>query len=376
MRIAFCTPFKPLNHSRTSGDVTIARDLAAYLESRGHELLIPVDFETSEVWLRPGRWPVLARAAWLGTRRAKRFGADVWLSYHTFWKAPDILGPLARRAGIPYAIFAASYATKHRRRVRSWPGFRLNRHALLCADRIFSNKCEDTENLRRIVHEDRLTEVLPGIRTAAFAPDPKGRARFRAEWAVERGGADVPVVTSVAMMRPGVKVQGLEWVIRTCGRLRRSGQELFLAVAGDGPGRSELESLAEKELPGRHVFAGRLEYESLRAFYSAGDVFAFPGINEGLGMVYLEAQCCGLPAVAFDHDGAPEVIRHGETGLITPSFDEDAFAGALGSLLGDSSLRARMGRAAREHVRSRHDLEQNYTLVEEQLLHLAGRTRI
>ena len=56
-----------------------------------------------------------------------------------------------------------------------------------------------------------------------------------------------------------------------------------------------------------------------RRYYSAGDMFVFPGIRESLGMVYLESQSCGLPVVAFHNGGIPEVVVDGETGFLTPA---------------------------------------------------------
>ena len=61
-------------------------------------------------------------------------------------------------------------------------------------------------------------------------------------------------------------------------------------------------------------------------FYSAGDIFAFPGFRESLGMVYLEAQSCGLPVVACRNGGIPEVVDEGETGYLIPAGDAVALA--------------------------------------------------
>ena len=108
----------------------------------------------------------------------------------------------------------------------------------------------------------------------------------------------------------------------------------------------------------------------MAAHYSAGDLFVFPGINEGLGMVYLEAQSCGLPVVAFDHDGAPEVVDHGGTGIITPSFNAQTFAEAVRKLLADDARRKKMGRRAAHYVREEHDLHRNYAAMEQEMNNL------
>lgn len=70
---------------------------------------------------------------------------------------------------------------------------------------------------------------------------------------------------------------------------------------------------------------------------------------EGLGIVYLEAQACGVPVVAGDSGGAPETVTP-ETGVVVDGRDLQELAEALGGLLGDPQLREKMGRAGRRHA--------------------------
>ncbi|MGA8240006.1 MAG: glycosyltransferase family 4 protein, partial [Desulfobacterales bacterium] len=108
---------------------------------------------------------------------------------------------------------------------------------------------------------------------------------------------------------------------------------------------------------------------------SAGDLFVFPGIGESLGMVFLEAQSCGLPVVAVANAGVPEVVEHGKTGLLAPFDDPDAFLRAVEDLLGDAGRRRNMGRAAQAYIRRKHDLSKNYAGVERVLSRIAGSGR-
>lgn len=358
LRLAFVTPMRPLAHPRLSGDVTIARDLADYFAERGHTILPVGQVSTDRIWEEPWRWPALAREAAALLRLLPR--VDAIFTYHAYYRAPDLLGALAAGRGVPYIVFAPAYATKRRRHWRTRPGYALNKHGLMRADLLISNKRPELENLRRIVPPEKLLYVAPGIRTDRFAFDVQARARLRAAW----NAGDEPVLAVAAMLREDVKAEGLEWVIRTAGRLLREGTPLRLAVAGDGPAKPRLEALAAAELPGRAVFVGRMERFRLQEFYSAGDLFVFPGIREGLGMVYLEAQCCGLPCVAWDHDGAPEVVRHGVSGLITPAYDAEAFAAAIRDLLANPARRRALGDSARDYVLANHDVTRNYARME------------
>ncbi|MBN2471593.1 MAG: glycosyltransferase, partial [Anaerolineae bacterium] len=83
--------------------------------------------------------------------------------------------------------------------------------------------------------------------------------------------------------------------------------------------------------------------------------FALPAINvddkfEGFGLVYLEAGAAGLPVIGTLGCGAEEAIVAGETGLLVPQSDAGALAAALGQLLADPALRARLGAAGRERA--------------------------
>ncbi|MDD3312234.1 glycosyltransferase family 4 protein [Pseudodesulfovibrio sp.] len=359
MNIALCTPFKPLNHPKISGDVTIARDLAAGLAGLGHTVNVLPHFPARLIWERPSLWPGAFLALGRMVRAAR--GADCWLTYGSYYKVPDVFGPGgARRLGIPYFIFQASYAQKRGQRPATWPGYRLNRRAMLRADHVFLNRAADGEGCAKLLPAHRFSLVRPGLPAGLFARDEAARDRLRAEWAA----GDALVVATVAMMRPGVKVEGLRWVVETCAELVGRGRDLRLVVAGDGPCRAEAESAARERLGDRVRFLGRMARAELAGFFSAADLFAFPGLRESVGMAYLEAQACGLPVVATDDEGAPQVVAHERSGLICPA-DPAAFTEAVDRLAGSPDLLARLAAQAPRYVVERHDLEANYRVMAE-----------
>lgn len=372
MDIVFYTPFKPLSHPDPSGDAVTAAGIRDFLAARGHRLLPVSDLRCRWIFWKPWLWPRAAAERRRAIRRLRGASADLWFSYHSYYKAPDILGPhVAGAHGLPYVLFQGIYSTRRRRSLRTLPGYLLNRRALRAARQVFTNKRVDWLNLRRLLPEGRITYVAPGIRVRDFSFRPEERARLRRAW--EAG--DTPVVLAVAMCRRGVKAEGLARVICACGALRRRGVALQLVIAGDGPERKRLEELAAREAPGGARFLGRVPRQELPACYSAADLFAFPGIREALGLVYLEAQACGLPVVAFDNAGTPEAVRHGETGILVPFGDDAAFAREIERLLGDAGLRRRLGRNAAAWVRRERDLEKNYGRMEEILQEVAVEAR-
>lgn len=361
MHISFYAPLKPLSHPHPSGDLVIGTGLFEFLKKSGHRLTVASALRARWIYWKPWRWLNLLVARKQAAERARRSTADIWLTYHAYYKAPDLLGPsIAARLHIPYVIFQGAYATKRRKKLRTRPGYLLNKKSLRAANHVFTNKRVDLHNLGRLLPPQRISYVAPGIVLEDFPFDPQARSTLRQEWNVDTE----PVVVSAAMFRPGIKADGLSCVIRACGRLHRNGRPLHLAIAGDGKERNRLRALADAHLPGKVTFVGKIPRKDMYRFYSAGDIFAFPGIRESLGMVYLEAQSCGRPVVAFQNGGIPEVVRDGETGLLVPMHDLDRFTSAIETLLTQEHLRRQMGARAQAHVHENHDLEANYAAVE------------
>ncbi|MEJ2057998.1 MAG: glycosyltransferase family 4 protein, partial [Desulfofustis sp.] len=176
-----------------------------------------------------------------------------------------------------------------------------------------------------------------------------------------------PVILSAAMLRSGVKSAGIRQLISSCRELQNSAQDFILVIVGDGRQRADLEQAARQALGSRCLFVGKVPRQELYRYYSAADLFAFPGIEESLGMVYLEAQSAGLPVVAFRAWGASEVVFDGQTGLLAPASQPELFTNAIRTLLNDTDLRKRLGRQARQHVIKHHDLKTNYRFLDEQL---------
>jgi phosphatidylinositol alpha-1,6-mannosyltransferase len=131
-------------------------------------------------------------------------------------------------------------------------------------------------------------------------------------------------------------------------------RRLAVVIVGRGaePYENQLRALAA-ESPLKVVFTGGIARDELRSWYRNADVFCLPGTDEGsgvegFGLVYLEAAAQGLPAVACAVHAIPEVVRHGETGLLSPPADAAALAASLTSVLEDEPARHRLGVNARE----------------------------
>ncbi|MGZ4518976.1 MAG: glycosyltransferase family 4 protein [Mycobacteriaceae bacterium] len=192
-------------------------------------------------------------------------------------------------------------------------------------------------------------EHLPsGVDVTAFRPDPAARAELRARY----GLGERPVVVCVSRLVPR---KGQDMLIRALPRVQRYAPGAALVLVGGGPYRGALRKLAlstgvDKDV----VFTGGVPADELAAHHCIGDVFAMPcrtrgaGLDvEGLGIVYLEASASGLPVVAGRSGGAPETVMEGQTGRVVDGRNLEGLAGAVGGLLADPDLAARMGAAGR-----------------------------
>ena len=372
MRLSFYMPFKPPGHVNPSGDLIIGRELSDSFAGGGHTVRIASRLRSRWIYWKP---QALVQASLERQRVCREFEndpTDLWFTYHSYYKAPDLLGPsCSARLGIPYVIFQGIYSTKRRRSLKTLPGFLLNRRALMAATMVYTNKLADRKNLLRLLPEDRLLYIAPGIHPRQFDFDPAARKMLRTRW---RTDGRVVVLTA-AMFRPGVKTEGLEQVIASCGALRRNGKNLLLVIAGDGQNRTRLEEQARNQLGPDHLFVGTVPREDLYRYYSAADIFAFPGIQESLGMVFLEAQSVGLPIVAFRDWGAREAVINERTGILTPAAEPKAFTEALSTLLGSTAQRRKLGETGRSHIRDNHDISRNYQQLMRSMEHIVEHHR-
>jgi glycosyltransferase involved in cell wall biosynthesis len=342
MRVALYAPLKAPGHPVPSGDRLMARQIVAALERAGHGVAVASPLRA---YLRdPGDTSGLAwlrgAAAAEGARLAQDWRAagapDVWLCYHPYYKAPDLIGPdLCARFGVPYVTVETSYSARRNVGVWDW----LQGQVLRGAQWAAVNICLTARD------EAGLQAADARIRTARLAPfiDLPG-----APPATPEPGH----LVTVAMMRPGDKMDSYRHLAAALTLLPG---DLRLSVAGDGAMGAEVRALFAPFGP-RVRFLGQLDPAGVADLLARGAVYVWPGCAEAYGLAYLEAQAAGLPVVAFRTAGVPEVVADGETGLLTDPGDAAAYATAVARLLSDDNFRARMGQAARDRVAAHHSL--------------------
>jgi glycosyltransferase involved in cell wall biosynthesis len=185
----------------------------------------------------------------------------------------------------------------------------------------------------------RMTSVPTGIDAARFAPGDRAAAR-----AATGLPSDRTLIGIVATLRSW---KGHRFLIDAFARL--VDDRLGLVIVGGGPQREAIEQqVASLALGDRVVLAG--DRGDVLPWLQSLDIFAMPSYaNEGVPQALVQAMLCELACVTTDIGAIPEAARDGETALIVPPQDVDALARALEHLVAAAGLRARLGRAAREH---------------------------
>ena len=183
--------------------------------------------------------------------------------------------------------------------------------------------------------------VVPtGIDLAHFKPGDRAAARR------SLGVADgEPLVLYVGRLD---REKSVDRVVAAFERVASTVPAARLALVGQGTETQRLSRMAAAlPVADRIRFLGLRPHDTLAECYRAADVFLFASETETQGLVLAEAAACGLPAVAVDAPGCDEVVRDGETGILTKG-DPAGLAEAVIGLLLDPERRRAMGRRARE----------------------------
>lgn len=153
------------------------------------------------------------------------------------------------------------------------------------------------------------------------------------------------ILVHVSNFRP---VKRIEDVIKIFAEVRKR-ITCHLVLIGDGPERSNIEGLVRRLGLGQHVcFLGKQLI--LTDILKNCDVFILPSEIESFGLAALEALSCGVPVVATNVGGLPEVVTHDEVGFLSPVGDLEAMAANVERLLSDEDLYTRMSQAARKRA--------------------------
>jgi glycogen(starch) synthase len=248
-----------------------------------------------------------------------------------------------RRGG--YQSFRERVANYFMHRLASWEEETARNATLVVTVSNYS-----LEKIKRFygVDESKVRVIPNGVDPQKFKP--------LADLAVAKrqfGLADEPCVLFVGSLIPR---KGLPFLVKAAEIIVKEQRETKFVIVGEGPLKSRLLSILEAaNLSGNFKFLGNVKEDMLAAIYNCADLLVLPSIQEGQGIVLLEAEASAKPVVAFNVGGVNEAVRSGETGLLVKGGNTDELADAVMRLLSDKNLRQKMG------VNGRKFVLENYT---------------
>lgn len=163
-----------------------------------------------------------------------------------------------------------------------------------------------------------------------------------------------------------IEKKGFHVLVEACRLLRERGADFTLRIMGAGPEEGALRAQIARSglgdvatLVGPRPQAEVIETMRRAALLVAPCIVGEDGNRDGLPTVLLEAMAVGLPCVATDVSGIPELVIDGRTGLVAPEGDPDALAERIEALLSDADLRALLSRAGRARIERDFDIDAN-----------------
>lgn len=210
------------------------------------------------------------------------------------------------------------------------------------------------------VSTDTPIEVIPNfVDTNEYAPHPTGHPRVIPQ-ILKRCVQSDKIVTHVSNFRPVKRIGDL---IRIFAKIHAEVPS-HLVLIGDGPERSMAESLVrDLGIVERVCFLGK--QDDFVPVLQESDLFLLPSETESFGLAALEAMSCGVPVVASNVHGIPEVVQHGRSGFLADVGDVDTMAAHAVRLLTDSELHAQCSAAARQTAVERFSLDKTITRYED-----------
>lgn len=275
---------------------------------------------------------------------------------HTHTSKAGFLGRLAARlAGVPKIIYMPhgnifyGYAPMPFTKLF----IILERFAAGFSDRIVTlTDIERNEFLQRgIGTKSKFVTIHNGIDIKACQViDQKYLLALRGELNIP---GDCALITNISRLEP---VKGLETFIQALSEVNKTVKDFKALVIGDGSLRYKLKDLTKKlALEDKVLFLGFRD--DIKEIIYLSDIVVDSALNEGLGLVLLEAGILGKPVVATKVGGIPEAVRDGKTGILVGAKDARALSEAMVRILRDSKLREAMSEQAKEWIAANFSFE-------------------
>ncbi|MFB6181718.1 MAG: glycosyltransferase family 4 protein [Candidatus Magasanikbacteria bacterium] len=252
---------------------------------------------------------------------------------------------------LPFLIFSHGIDIISATRT-DWKKYWVNK-VIDASEQIITNSESLNERLLQRVEE------IPEEKTTVLYPCPEDKFKTKPaqkkinELENRLGVEGKQVMLTVARL---VKGKGIEHLVKLMPEILKERPHLVWVIVGDGPERENMEELIRKyNLQNVVRFVGEKEHDELPPYYYLADLFVelthpHHGVEEGLGLVFLEAAAAGLPVVAGESGGVEEAVVDKETGYVVGTFRDEEVTEKITKLLDDRELAREMGQKAKERI--------------------------
>lgn len=357
------------------GAQTYIYDLATSLPKREFDITVAAG----------GSGPLLDKLAHRGIRtvRLSAMERDVHLmkEFYSFFKLirliisakPDIIHLNSSKAGALGALAAFTakiFSRVHPRvvfTVHGW-GFKEDRgkfqkciifliswFSSLLQDKLIVLTRADLQSARHFIPQRKLTLIPLGISDSAFLP----RAEAHDFFSRQSSSPLPPQTLIIGAIAELTKNKGLSHLIDAIHRMtNKTGDTIFhCVIMGEGEEKKSLHQQAERLEVANHIsFLGFVS--DAKKYLSGFDIFVLPSLKEGLPYVIMEAMNAGLPVVASNVGGIPDLLAHRMSGSLVPAKDSKTLASELILLLRDRDTRKKFGENAQKSVRANFSFNQ------------------
>jgi sugar transferase (PEP-CTERM/EpsH1 system associated) len=276
----------------------------------------------------------------------------------------------AKLAGVPVVVHS-----EHGYEVDMFAGLPIRRRlfrraAYAMADAIFAvtRELRDFHARQAWIQPESMGVMYNGVDTQRFAPCTETRAAMRKELGLPEESF---VVGAVGRLVP---IKDHQTLLKAAALLSASGIDVRVLLVGSGPEREKLQILSTNTLEGRACFAG--DSSRVPELLNAMDVFVLPSLREGMSNTLLEAMASGLPTLATNVGGNPEIIEDNVNGFLFTPGDAGWLADRLKLLAANPALIHELGIAARNRAVESFSLSRMLETYRSFYLDLAARRQV
>lgn len=284
---------------------------------------------------------------------------------HTHASKAGIVGRVAaRRADVPFVVH-----TVHGQAFHAYQSALANR-LYIAAERWAARHCDRIYAVAQAMIEqcvaagvaprEKYQVVYSGMDLDCYVNATRDDA-LRVELGIP---ADALVVGKIARL---FELKGHQDLLAAAPKVLAAVPNAYFLLVGDGILRDALAAQAlALGIRDRVIFAGLVPPRDICRYTAQMDVLVHLSLREGLPRAVVQGLATGIPAVAYPLDGTPEVVIHGETGLLCPVRQIDAIAAALTELLLDPEKRRAMGQRGQDEVRKRFPWQRMADILEDE----------